>query len=72
MPVLWSVVEISADRPDRNESRRPVMSVTDGVDWCRFVGLRGLLNRIWWCDGVGSNFRRIVPIGTDRNDPSHP
>jgi len=39
MAVLWSVVEISADPPDRNESRRPVMSVTDGVDWCRFVCL---------------------------------
>ena len=65
-------MECGGNFGDGNESRRPVMSVTDGVDWCGFVCLRGLLNRIWWCDGVGSNFRRIVPIGTDRNDPSHP
>ena len=30
--VLWSGVKMSADRPDRDGSRRPVTTVTDGVD----------------------------------------
>ena len=31
MVVLWSGVEMSADRPDRDGSRRPVTTVTDGA-----------------------------------------
>ena len=26
----------------------------------------------WWCYGVGCKGRRIVPIGTDRDDPWQP
>ena len=32
MAVLWCVVKMSADRLDRDGSRRPVTSVTDGDD----------------------------------------
>ena len=30
MAVLWCVVKMSADRPDRDGLRRPITSVTDG------------------------------------------
>ena len=30
MVVLWSGVKVSADRSDRDGSRRPVTTVTDG------------------------------------------
>ena len=34
MALLWSEVEKSADRPDRDGSRRPIMNHNE---WCRFV-----------------------------------
>ena len=36
----WSVVKFSADRPNRDGSRRPVATVTDGVDSRPFVSSR--------------------------------
>ena len=33
MAVLWRVVKMSVDRPDRDGLRRPVTTLTDGDIW---------------------------------------
>ena len=71
--MLWCVVKLSPDHPSWDRQWRPIITVTDGVIFRgRLSVCESFRKYSKQCYGVGWKYWWIVPIGTDRNDPSEP